>query len=74
MRVAERRVGDEQLFLRERPRGKFFGAEFEQQLPRSLWRSLFVIVGRDFRRGKSFFGNKTFRVRIAIHGHVADEA
>ena len=71
MRIAERRVGDEQALLLQRPLGEFLRPELQQQIACALRRQVFC--SRHLRRGERLRGLESLRVRIAVHDDVAEE-
>jgi hypothetical protein len=72
VRVAEGRVGDEQLLLLERPFGEFFRAQFQQQLARARRRRLLAVVGRRRAAAKASLG-ETLGLRIAVDDDIAEK-
>ncbi len=70
MRVAQRRVGDQQALLLARPRGEFFRSQLLQQLPRARGRrdSLHARQDRLLQVVGDFL---PFNLRIAVENHIA---
>ena len=70
MRIAKRRVCDQQPLLLQRPVRKALCPELEQELPCSARWILFRVVSRTRRRRERHRGAISFCMRIAVHDDV----
>ena len=73
MGIAKGCVGNEQLLLAECPFGKFFRAQFEQQLAGAGRRLLLAVVARRSHRRKGGFENITLGLGIAVDDDITQK-
>ena len=72
VRVTQRGISDQQALLLACPRGEFLRALLQKNLPRACGRFLIAVVSRLGDRREGLFHLKPFRLRIAVHHHVAN--
>src|ERR1700760_451509 len=73
MGIAQRCIRNQETLLLGGPLGKFLRAQRKQQLASAVGRRLMRIEGGSDWCRQRFLWMVTFRVRVAVHRHLADE-